>query len=128
MRDAPLSPASRLLAIPLVLVTVGSTGVGRATALMFASQGCRVFICGRDGQHFADAIETGSQHRGDRATGILATVGSVHLHVLVFGVGILFAMGLMHEPGVELTILAEALVAGVESIFIIDAIGQVAGH
>ena len=44
-----------------VLITGGSTGVGRAAALLFASQGCRVFICGRDCQHLAEAIEAGRQ-------------------------------------------------------------------
>ena len=52
-----------------VLVTGGSTGVGRATALMFAAHGCRVFICGRDAQHLADAIEAG-QLQGSEIGGI----------------------------------------------------------
>jgi len=48
-----------------VLVTGGTTGVGRAAALLFASQGCRVFICGRDRQHLADAIAAGKESHGE---------------------------------------------------------------
>jgi NAD(P)-dependent dehydrogenase (short-subunit alcohol dehydrogenase family) len=48
-----------------VLIAGGSTGVGRATALMFAAHGCRVFICGRDAQHVADAIDAGRQQGGE---------------------------------------------------------------
>jgi len=48
-----------------VLITGGSTGVGRATALMFAAHGCRVFICGSDPQHLADAIEADRQQGGE---------------------------------------------------------------
>ncbi|RYD60963.1 MAG: SDR family oxidoreductase [Verrucomicrobiaceae bacterium] len=44
-----------------VLISGGSTGVGRAAALMFAAHGCRVFICGSDAQHLADAIDAGRQ-------------------------------------------------------------------
>jgi NAD(P)-dependent dehydrogenase (short-subunit alcohol dehydrogenase family) len=62
------------LAQKRVLITGGSTGVGRATALMFAAQGCRVFICGRDGQHLADAIEAGRQ-QGAEIGGIAVDVG-----------------------------------------------------
>jgi NAD(P)-dependent dehydrogenase (short-subunit alcohol dehydrogenase family) len=57
-----------------VLITGGTTGVGRATALMFAAQGCRVFICGRDGQHVADAIDAGRQ-QGAEIGGIAVDLG-----------------------------------------------------
>lgn len=39
-----------------VLVTGGTTGIGRATAVLLASEGARVFICGRDEQHLEDAL------------------------------------------------------------------------
>jgi NAD(P)-dependent dehydrogenase (short-subunit alcohol dehydrogenase family) len=52
-----------------VLITGGSTGVGRATALMFGAAGCRVFICGSDGQHLADAIAAGRE-QGSEIGGI----------------------------------------------------------
>ncbi|MCH7628800.1 SDR family oxidoreductase [Novosphingobium sp.] len=40
-----------------VLITGGTTGIGRATAILLASAGCKVFICGRDEGHLADALE-----------------------------------------------------------------------
>jgi len=39
-----------------VLVTGGTTGIGRAIAVLLASEGARVFVCGRDPQHLADAL------------------------------------------------------------------------
>lgn len=39
-----------------VLVTGGTTGIGRAIAVLLASEGARVFICGRDAQHLQDAL------------------------------------------------------------------------
>lgn len=39
-----------------VLVTGGTTGIGRAIARLLASEGARVFICGRDKQHLKDAL------------------------------------------------------------------------
>ncbi|MCW1925170.1 SDR family oxidoreductase [Luteolibacter arcticus] len=59
-----------------VLIAGGTTGVGRATALMFAAQGCRVFVCGRDPQRLAEAIETGRQ-QGAEIGGVAADIGKV---------------------------------------------------
>jgi len=39
-----------------VLVTGGTTGIGRATAVLLASEGARVFVCGRDQGHLDDAL------------------------------------------------------------------------
>jgi NADP-dependent 3-hydroxy acid dehydrogenase YdfG len=39
------------------LITGGTTGIGRAIAVLLASEGAEVFICGRDGNHLADALE-----------------------------------------------------------------------
>lgn len=39
------------------VITGGTTGIGRATAVLLASEGARVFVCGRDPQHLQDALE-----------------------------------------------------------------------
>ena len=39
-----------------IVVTGGTTGIGRAIAVLLASEGARVFICGRDEQHLEDAL------------------------------------------------------------------------
>lgn len=39
------------------LITGGTTGIGRAIAVLLASEGVKVFVCGRDEQHLADALE-----------------------------------------------------------------------
>ena len=38
------------------IVTGGTTGIGRAIAVLLASEGVRVFICGRDPRHLDDAL------------------------------------------------------------------------
>ena len=38
------------------VVTGGTTGIGRATAVLLASYGVRVFVCGRDPNHLEDAL------------------------------------------------------------------------
>lgn len=38
------------------IVTGGTTGIGRAIAVLLAASGVKVFICGRDEQHLADAL------------------------------------------------------------------------
>lgn len=40
-----------------VFVTGGTTGIGRAIAVLLASEGARVFICGRDKPKLADALK-----------------------------------------------------------------------
>lgn len=40
-----------------VVVTGGTTGIGRAIAVLLASEGARVHICGRTPEHLADALE-----------------------------------------------------------------------
>lgn len=39
------------------IVTGGTTGIGRAIAVLLASEGVDVFVCGRNEQHLADALE-----------------------------------------------------------------------
>ena len=39
------------------IVTGGTTGIGRATAVLLASYGVKVFICGRTPEHLDDALQ-----------------------------------------------------------------------
>jgi 3-oxoacyl-[acyl-carrier protein] reductase len=39
-----------------VLVTGGTTGIGRAIAILLASEGAKVFVCGRNPDHLGDAL------------------------------------------------------------------------
>lgn len=38
------------------VVTGGTTGIGRAIAVLLASEGAKVFVCGRNEDHLADAL------------------------------------------------------------------------
>jgi NAD(P)-dependent dehydrogenase (short-subunit alcohol dehydrogenase family) len=38
------------------IITGGTTGIGRAIAVLLASEGAEVFICGRTPEHLADAL------------------------------------------------------------------------
>ena len=39
------------------VITGGTTGIGRAIAVLLAAEGARVFVCGRNPDHLADALE-----------------------------------------------------------------------
>jgi NAD(P)-dependent dehydrogenase (short-subunit alcohol dehydrogenase family) len=39
------------------IITGGTTGIGRAIAVLLAAEGAKVFICGRDPQHLSDGLE-----------------------------------------------------------------------
>jgi NADP-dependent 3-hydroxy acid dehydrogenase YdfG len=39
------------------IITGGTTGIGRAIAVLLASEGVDVFVCGRSADHLADALE-----------------------------------------------------------------------
>lgn len=39
------------------IVTGGTTGIGRAIAVLLASEGVQVFICGRTPEHLDDALQ-----------------------------------------------------------------------
>ena len=39
------------------VITGGTTGIGRAIAVLLASEGVEVFVCGRDKQDLADALD-----------------------------------------------------------------------
>lgn len=54
-RDAHTERPS--LAGRTAIVTGGTTGIGRAIAVLLASEGARVFICGRTPEHLEDALE-----------------------------------------------------------------------
>jgi NADP-dependent 3-hydroxy acid dehydrogenase YdfG len=64
------------------IVTGGTTGIGRAIAVLLAGEGARVFVCGRDPDHLADALarirEVGE---GDGMTIDLAEQGAVERFV-----------------------------------------------
>src|SRR5690554_8014765 len=39
------------------IITGGTTGIGRAIAILLASEGAKVFVCGRTPEHLDDALE-----------------------------------------------------------------------
>lgn len=61
VRERPDAMADAHTAMPSlkgrrVAITGGTTGIGRAIAVLLAGEGARVFVCGRDERHLADAL------------------------------------------------------------------------
>jgi NADP-dependent 3-hydroxy acid dehydrogenase YdfG len=60
------------------VITGGTTGIGRATGVLLASEGVEIFTCGRDERHLADGLERINQvGKGDGISVDLAEKGGV---------------------------------------------------
>lgn len=57
MTDSDAHTRQTPLAGRRAAITGGTTGIGRAIAVLLASEGAEVFICGRDPEHLDDALE-----------------------------------------------------------------------
>lgn len=87
------NPNSNPLDGKRVLITGGTSGVGRATAALLASKGCHVFICGRNPDKLSAAIESiGSQ--GGRVAGAAVDVGTTEGILQLFAAADAFLGGL----------------------------------
>lgn len=58
-----------------VLITGGTTGIGRETALQLAELGANVLICGHDEQHLQDTIS--DRHKGNRHGALNSVIADV---------------------------------------------------
>ena len=87
-----------------VLVTGGTTGIGRAIAVRLASEGARVFVCGRDDGHLADALAAIAEvGEGDGMTVELADVD---------GPRRFFDAGVAALGGIDAAVVNAAVAAG----------------
>ena len=59
-----MNQSNELLKGKRTIITGGTTGVGRATAILLATKGCKVFICGRNEDHLEDAMREVRDRRG----------------------------------------------------------------
>jgi len=88
-----------------VLVTGGTTGIGRAIAVLLASQGARVMVFGRHEQELNEALEDIRRAKKD-VTGLIADVSDVH------AIRRVFAQADTHFGGLDVLVNNAALGAG----------------
>jgi len=62
----------------VAIVTGGSDGLGRATALRFASEGVKVVICGRRADYLSDAAKRLAEESGGTVHAVPADVSKAH--------------------------------------------------
>jgi NADP-dependent 3-hydroxy acid dehydrogenase YdfG len=74
------------------IISGGTTGIGRAIAVLLASEGVDVFICGRDPQHLEDALHRiGEVGKGD---GVATDLSEAENVKRFFDAGIAYLGGL----------------------------------
>lgn len=89
-----------------VVVTGGTTGIGRAIAVLLASEGARLHICGRDADHLDDALaRIGAVGDGQGTSIDLAEDGAVARY---FGTAVQ-ALGGLDVAVINAAIAAEGL-------------------
>jgi NADP-dependent 3-hydroxy acid dehydrogenase YdfG len=85
------------------IITGGTTGIGRAIAVLLASYGVDVFICGRDPRHLEDALQRiGEVGRGDGIAIDLAEPDNVRRF---------FDAGLAYLGGLDIAVINAAVPA-----------------
>jgi len=85
------------------VITGGTTGIGRAIAVLLASYGVRVFVCGRDPKHLDDAlVRIGKVGEGAGIALDLAEPG---------GVARLFAAADKYLGGLDIAVINAAITA-----------------
>lgn len=86
------------------IVTGGTSGIGFAIALMLASQGCRVFICGHDADRLAEALA--ELRAVGAADGIAVDLADAE------ATGAVFAAGEAWLGGIDIVVLNAGIAAG----------------
>lgn len=85
------------------VVTGGTTGIGRAIAVLLASEGVKVFVCGRNEDHLEDALERIREvGEGDGISVNLASAA---------GVGQFFAAAQGYLGGFDIAVINAAIPA-----------------
>ncbi|RCH55291.1 SDR family NAD(P)-dependent oxidoreductase [Mucilaginibacter hurinus] len=86
-----------------VIVTGGTTGIGRAAAILLASQGARVLIAGHDGSHLRETLDSVGEDISGSVHGVIADLSTEE------GVEKLFSEADSVLPGLDVLVNNAAL-------------------